>query len=141
MIIPSVGIVAFKDQQVLLVRHGETAGHITGMYGLPGGRFEEGETAIQAAKREFEEETQLVVAEGGLISFPENMFFAKILRKDGTIKEFSFEIFLCTNFSGEISGTEETQPEWVDINKMNQLNLLPNIKEAVQKALEFRKSL
>lgn len=111
MIIPTVGVVAFKGQQVLLVRHGEAAGHLTGRYGLPGGRFEEGETAVQAAEREFEEETGLTVFEGALVSFPENLFFAKIERKDGTIKEFSFEVFLCTNFSGDISGTEETHPE------------------------------
>lgn len=141
MIIPSVGIVAFKEKSVLLVCHGDAAGHITGTYGLPGGRFEEGETAIQTAKREFEEETGLRVSEGGLTGFPENMFFAKIPRKDGTIKEFSFEVFLCTSFSGDISGTEETHPEWIEIQAMDSLNLLPNIKEAVQRALEYKKSL
>ena len=138
MMIPTVGVVAFKDDSVLLVRHGETAGHITGKYGLPGGRTEEGETPLQAAKREFEEETGLSTTESGMVTFPDNIWHAVIPRKDGTTKEFSFEIFLCKYFQGEIRGTEETMPEWVRLDSVESYDLLPNIASIIKRAKEFK---
>jgi len=37
-IIPTVAVLIIKDDEVLLVKHTEKAGYLTGIYGLPGGR-------------------------------------------------------------------------------------------------------
>lgn len=141
MIIPSVGIVAFKDEKVLLVKHGEAASHVTGTYGLPAGRFEEGETDIQAAKREFEEETGLNINEEDLHEIPGNDFEATMKRSDGTEKTFSWKVFLASKFDGNISGTDETTPEWVDVHKLSMLELLPNVEISIKNCLEYKKEM
>lgn len=64
--IPTVGVLVYRNDEVLLVCHGESAGHLTGVYGLPAGRLGEGESEIEAAVRELEEES-------GLMTSPERL--------------------------------------------------------------------
>ncbi|MEM1401144.1 MAG: NUDIX hydrolase [Pseudomonadota bacterium] len=54
-----VGVVVFRDGQVLLVKRGKPPRQ--GTWALPGGRQEWGETIFQAACREVAEETGLVI--------------------------------------------------------------------------------
>jgi 8-oxo-dGTP diphosphatase len=106
--IPTVGAVLLRDGKVLLIRHGEKAGQLTGVYGLPGGKVELGETHLQTAVRECKEETGLDVLESDMIELPEK-YQATFERKDG-INTFSFTVFLCRSFQGEIVSSEETHP-------------------------------
>jgi len=55
-IIPSVGVLIIEDNKVLLVKHGNKAGHINDIYGLPAGRFEKGEGDEDCTLRELKEE-------------------------------------------------------------------------------------
>jgi ADP-ribose pyrophosphatase YjhB (NUDIX family) len=135
-IVPSVGVVAFNGNKTLLVRNEEKADHLTGTYGLAAGRLEEGESEIDAAYREFHEETGLIAE--SLIEFSDNTYFAAIERKSGEKVNFSFRVFICDVYTGEIHIVdEENTPEWVDVDQLDQLKLLPNIKDAVLKAREF----
>ena len=54
-----VGAVVFKDRQVLLVRRGQAPRK--GLWSLPGGLQEVGETVFAAARREVLEETGLTI--------------------------------------------------------------------------------
>jgi len=135
-IIPSVGILIIKDGKVLLVREEEGSSHLTGMYGIPAGRFEEGEDAKHAAARELEEETGLVCLPDDLVEMP-NKYTATIERKDGTFKTFRKTLFLCKNYSGKIRPGEDTTPVWIEIKKMGKLNLLPNIEKMVHDGMKF----
>lgn len=131
----TVGIVVFnKRREILLVRHTEKAGHLTGTYGLPAGRINSGETAIGAARRELQEETGLKAE--SLIDYPGNVYFAKIQRKHGKIN-FSWHVFICTKFSGEIKVSEETIPEWVEISELDSYNLLANTKQAIEDGKKY----
>ncbi|BBO80633.1 hypothetical protein DSCO28_11990 [Desulfosarcina ovata subsp. sediminis] len=47
---PAVGAVVFKDNAVLLVKRGKAPAH--GMWAIPGGSVQLGETLGQAAERE-----------------------------------------------------------------------------------------
>ena len=133
-------ILVFKEDQVLLVRHGEAADHLTGTYGIPGGRFIEGESVKQAAKRELQEETGLTVDEENLLEFPNNQYTADLERKGGEVKRFTMEVFIGKKFTGELKETDETTPEWIRIDELNKLNLLPNCEKAVKDAKNFLKN-
>ena len=63
--IVGVGGVIFRDSSVLLVKRGQEPGK--GLWSLPGGAVELGETLTHALKREIIEETSLNIEVGGLI--------------------------------------------------------------------------
>ncbi|MCC5847636.1 MAG: 8-oxo-dGTP diphosphatase [Verrucomicrobia bacterium] len=95
-----------RDGQILLIekKRGLGQGKING----PGGRFEPGETALQCAIRETEEE--LCVTPTGL----QNRGLLRFQFKDG----YSLEahIFSATDCMGEAMETEEAVPRWTPID-------------------------
>ncbi|NTU46534.1 NUDIX hydrolase [Candidatus Roizmanbacteria bacterium] len=134
--VPSVGVVVMNrnKSRVLLVKHKESADHLTGTYGLPAGRFiPSEESAEHAAVRELEEETGLKTTVKDLVRIPA-VYHATIQRKNGLVS-FSFVVFLCQNYSGELSSFNETIPEWKQVDEIKNLPLLPNIEKIIQEAL------
>lgn len=129
--IPTVGILIIKENKVLLVKHGERASHITGVYGWPGGRYEEGESPRQAAVRELFEETGLKTSEEDLIEVHYDLGEVTLERKNGLIQTFTATLFLCEDYEGDLQGNEETIPEWVAIEELEKYHLLPNTKRVV----------
>lgn len=135
--ITTVGALAFDGDKVLLVKHGEAAHHLIGVYGLPGGRLTLGEDLLEAVTREFQEETGLVPEKSTMEKIP-TIYKAEIMRKGGEILRTSWNVFVVTDYSGELKGSDETSPEWVRIDGMSQLNLLPNTIEVVNEGLKIR---
>lgn len=136
--IPTVAVLIIDYGKVLLVKHTEKAGHLTGTYGFPSGRIDESETEKKAAVRELLEETGLRTKENNLIEFPKNFYVADLERKGGNTLKFAWRVFLCREYKGEIKESDESIPEWVDIDKMDNYNLLPNIKNATLAGLKFK---
>lgn len=132
--IPTIGVLVFQNNKVLLVKHTPKAEHLTGVYGLPSGRLKENETFIDAASREIEEETGLKVDVKDLIPL-KTIFHAQIPRKSGEIAKMSWNVFVAIKYNGKVKPSDETTPEWIDINKVDQLPLLPNIKKAISEGL------
>ncbi|MBY0562773.1 MAG: NUDIX hydrolase [Hyphomonadaceae bacterium] len=62
---PGVGVVCFRNDQVLLVKRGQPP--LEGRWSLPGGRIEWGERAADAALRELKEETSCEAELVGLV--------------------------------------------------------------------------
>jgi ADP-ribose pyrophosphatase YjhB (NUDIX family) len=137
-IIPSVAGILIRDGRILLVRHEKQALHLTGMYGLPGGRITDGENDIEAIAREFKEETGLSVIKKDFLHFADNYYVAKIPRKGGTVDTFGWTVFKVKNFSGELKAGPETTPEWIEISMLSALEaegkLLPNTIKAIKAA-------
>lgn len=67
-----VGAVIQLDGRVLLIRRANEPGK--GLWSIPGGLVEVGETVRDAAKREVEEETGIAVELGDLIDVIDNIF-------------------------------------------------------------------
>ncbi|HVT00972.1 MAG TPA: NUDIX hydrolase [Patescibacteria group bacterium] len=139
-ITPSAAALVIDNNFVLLVRHEDGADHITGVYGLPSGRVEEGETEIEAARRELEEESGLKADVSDLSEFEGNYYQAKIPRKDGSIVNFGWKVFRVSKWSGDLGSRDgHTTPEWVDIDTLGDLEekgqLLPNTINAVNASL------
>ncbi len=134
--IQTVGVIILRGDEVLLVKHGEKAGHLTGVYGFPSGRVEPNETEEKAAGRELEEETGLKAE--SLKEFSNNFYLGDLPRKNGEILKATFRVFLCNEYSGELTATEETKPEWVKISSLDSYWLLPHVKEAIEGAQKVK---
>ncbi len=137
--ISTVAALAIKNDKVLLVRHGEAAHHLSGVYGLPGGRLDQGETLLEGAAREFQEETGLIPEKSSMIEIP-TVYEADIPRKGGEVMYTYWHVYLVKEFKGEILNTtdvDETIPEWIDIDKISNLNLLPNTQNVIKEAQEI----
>ena len=128
----TVAALAFKNNEVLLVKHGEAAHHLTGVYGLPGGRLDHpGESLLDGAAREFQEETGLVPDKSSMMQIP-TVYEAEIPRKNGEILYTSWNVFLVKKFWGKLVSTDETVPGWIEIDKISNLNLLPNTEDVIK---------
>ncbi len=138
-IIKTAGVLLFQDNKVLMVRHGAMAGHLNDTYGIPAGRIEPGESSIDAAVRELFEETNLKTEARFLVKVPEE-YTAAIERKDGSIKNYSVDSFLCMSWDGELKANEQTIPLWVDIDEVDILTLLPNVKKIIFDALKLKQN-
>ncbi len=131
-----VGIIIIKDNKVLLVKHGDAASQLTGIYGFPAGRIEKDEEEKKAAVRELFEETGLRTEEEDLVVYPQNRYTANLKRKNGIVPS-RYRVFYCKRYHGTLRATSETEPEWVAIKDIDQLNLLPNVSNAIEDWLTF----
>jgi 8-oxo-dGTP pyrophosphatase MutT (NUDIX family) len=137
--IEAAAAIAIVNDKVLLVEEGEGSSHITGMLGIPSGRVKPGESTVEAALREFEEETGLQAEIGDIEEFPGNLFQADIPRKGGQIKRYNWHVYRIKRFSGKILETaDNVKPIWTEISQLEELHrqgkLLPNVFNAVQAA-------
>jgi 8-oxo-dGTP diphosphatase len=94
-----------RDDEVLLI-HKKT-GLGSGKVNAPGGHIEEGETALEAAVRETEEEVGLKTDN---LEYSGELYFHFLdgLRLKGTV-------YLCKEFSGKLIETDEALPFWCSI--------------------------
>lgn len=136
-VVPTVGALVFRYNEVLLVRHKKGASHLADTYVLPSGRIKEDEGEKEAAIRELQEETALKTTIDNMVEYPGNLYHASIKRKGGEIVNFSWRVFIVKAFSGEPKASEETSPEWINVNQLEAYNLLPNVSRAVQDGLKF----
>jgi 8-oxo-dGTP pyrophosphatase MutT (NUDIX family) len=111
----TAGIVAYKDDSVLLVRHTEKSRLPSGIYGFPAGRVERREEAIDTAIRELFEETGLVTFHQYL--HPLQKRYSTIRTKSGAEK-FDFQPYYCNIYSGEEKSSDKTIPEWVRLKDL-----------------------
>jgi ADP-ribose pyrophosphatase YjhB (NUDIX family) len=126
-----VGGIAFDDQgRVLLIQRGQPPGE--GLWTVPGGRLELGETLEQGCAREVREETGLDVEVGALVEVVERIL------PEGDRVGFHFVIldYLVTVRGGELSpATDVSDARWCDQQQLDTLPLTRGLRPVLAKAL------
>jgi 8-oxo-dGTP diphosphatase len=120
----------WRGEQVLLIKRGKAPGK--GLWSLPGGKIEIGETSEAAAVRELFEETQVVA---NLVS---SMGPFEVWR-DGVLI-YSITCFAGHYVSGEAgAGSDAADVAWVYPQALAGLELAPNIAQAIAESAKVLK--
>jgi ADP-ribose pyrophosphatase YjhB (NUDIX family) len=129
---PIVGAAAIvlRDDQVLLVQRGREPAK--GLWGLPGGMLELGETIAAGVRREVLEECGIEVAVGPLAGVFEPM------QRDETGRlRYHYVVldYLATYVSGELRAADDADDaRWVELDKLDLLPMSVETKAMIKKA-------
>ena len=117
--VPCVGALAYDaDDRLLLIRRGNEPGR--GLWSVPGGRVEPGESHAEAVVREMSEETGLVVEPGALV---------------GTVRRGPYLIadYRCAVVGGTLrAGDDATDARWCDAGALASLPLVPLLYDTLR---------
>ena len=120
-----VGAVVLDEDRVLLVRRGQEPQK--GLWSIPGGGLELGETLEEGARREAREETGLDVR---ILRFLGT--FERILRDDAGEVEFHYVLadYLCEPAGGDLrAGDDADRAEWFRRDEIDDLPTTPSAGE------------
>jgi ADP-ribose pyrophosphatase YjhB (NUDIX family) len=121
--VPCVGAVVVHEGRLLVVRRGHDPGR--GLWSVPGGRVEAGETLARACAREVLEETGLVVEVGALVGTVE--------RPSGEGATYVIDDLECAVVgpSTPRAGDDADDVRWVDREELEQLPLVDLLLETL----------
>ena len=122
-VIPCVGAVVTDGQgRLLMIKRGHEPG--AGLWSIPGGRIEPGETDAEALVREMLEETGLTVQVGRLIGSVQRPGL------DGTV--IDIRDYAATVTGGTLRpGDDAADARWVDMAEMGSLEITEGLIEAL----------
>ncbi|PZS17861.1 MAG: NUDIX hydrolase [Acidimicrobiales bacterium] len=115
-----VGAVAVQDDSLLLIRRGH--GPAAGMWAVPGGRVEAGETLAEAVVREVAEETGLEAMCDALIGWVERIQGDRHL----VILDFAVTVLDPRQL---IAGDDAAEAAWVPLSSVAGLDLVDGMAE------------
>ena len=129
----AVGAFVFKDDRILLVQRGQSPAK--GLWAIPGGSMELGETLQEAAEREIREETGLV------IKAREPVFTFDVIERDDTGRiRYHYVIvdMLAEYVSGILQpGDDARDARWVSAREMGNLEVSRKTREVLAKQFDF----
>ena len=124
----AVGAFVFKDDRILLVQRGQSPAK--GLWAIPGGSMELGETLQEAAEREIREETGLV------IKAREPVFTFDVIERDdsGRIRyHYVIVDMLAEYVSGTLQpGDDARDARWVSAQEMGNLEVSRRTREVLE---------
>lgn len=115
-----VGAVAVQDDSLLLIRRGH--GPAAGMWAVPGGRVEAGETLAEAVVREVAEETGLEAMCDALIGWVER------IQGDRHLVILDFAVTVLDPHQ-PIAGDDAAEAAWVPLSSVPGLDLVEGMAE------------
>jgi len=118
--VPAVGVVCFRDDQVLLIRRGTPPKQ--GEWSLPGGRIEPGEPVRVAALRELLEETGVQARLLGLVDVVDAIFENRA--GDLITRHYVLVDFLAEWSSGEpVAGDDAADARFFHLSELSSLEM------------------
>ncbi|MCB2190959.1 MAG: NUDIX hydrolase [Deltaproteobacteria bacterium] len=131
-----VGAVVLAGEQVLLVKRGAEPSR--GIWSIPGGGVEVGESLAQACAREVAEETAIEVRVGPMVEVIE-----RILRDPQGRVEYHYVLidFLCYAQPMEpMAGDDAADALWAGLDSLDGFSLTPDTQRVILKAATMAKS-
>ena len=129
----AVGAVVIRENEILLVKRGHPPGE--GLWAIPGGRVELGETLQEAAEREIREET------GVVIRAKEPVYAFDVIECDAQ-KHIRFHYvivdLLADYISGEPNpGSDACDARWIAHPELDELALSTNTRKFLKEEIKF----
>jgi 8-oxo-dGTP diphosphatase len=127
-----VGAIIVENGRVVLVKRGHPP--LAGEWSIPGGVLELGETVRQAAIREAEEETGLMVEPGELLGV-----FDRVVRDLGNRVRYHYVLidFLCRRVSRELAASGDADDaQWFTWAEVSKLPLPQDTADVIRKGFE-----
>ncbi|MEM7661543.1 MAG: NUDIX hydrolase [Pseudomonadota bacterium] len=130
-IIPAVGVVCFRGEDVLLIRRGQPP--MSGAWSLPGGRIEFGERAEDAALRELKEETGINAELCGLVDVVDGIFTSR--RSGDVTRHYLLCDYAARWSSGEpVAGDDAADAVFVPMSRLGELDLWEETRRIIDAA-------
>lgn len=132
----AVGAVVIKGNKVLLVQRGKAPSD--GLWAIPGGRIEIGESLQEAAEREILEETGVIIQAGDPIHTMDI-----IVRDESERVKYHYVIvdLLADYVSGEPrAGDDARDVAWVGPGDLSRLPLNENTRQVLETVFGFRET-
>ena len=108
----AVRVFAFQDNKVVCIKYKKIN---QGYLDIPGGKIEDGETEIDACKREFIEETGMTINDLTCIGTTEVIY-------PELNKKFVLKTYVANQVSGEPQDFDENESFWLPINQLRNEN-------------------
>jgi 8-oxo-dGTP diphosphatase len=127
-----VGAVIIENARVVLVKRAHPP--LQAQWSIPGGVLEVGELVCQAAVREAQEETGLIVEAGELLGV-----YDRVLRNAEKRVQYHYVLidFLCRRISGELrAGSDAAEVRWFRQQELPALNLAEDTLDVIGKGFE-----
>jgi 8-oxo-dGTP pyrophosphatase MutT (NUDIX family) len=121
----TVHLLFFRGEQVLLLRRFNT-GYADGLYSVPAGHLDGGETVLAAARREAEEET-------GLRLDPDQMAFSSVIHRMEDQERVDFFVHVL-EWQGEPVNTEPDKCDelrWANVDDLPE-SVIPYVRAAIE---------
>jgi 8-oxo-dGTP diphosphatase len=123
--IPAIGVsgIVFNEQHsVLLIKRNQPPA--LGLWSIPGGKLEAGETLVEACRREVKEETGMDIRVVSMVAVVER----KIDRFHYVIVDFLAELeSVCS--ATPVAQTDVSEARWVSMQQLDDFELVPGLKE------------
>lgn len=129
-----VGAIILKGDRVLLVERGKEP--LKGVWSIPGGALETGETLAEGLRREAREELGLEVEVGELVEV-----FERITRDAEGRVEYHFVLadYLCKVMGGSLRAADDAaDARWVERSELGGLRLTAGTANVIEKAFRLR---
>jgi len=130
-----VGALIYEGDRILMAQRGKPP--LQGLWSLPGGLVETGESLEDAVRREVREETGMVVRPTGVLEI-----FERIMRDAAGAAEYHYVLidYVCAVSGGELrAGDDACKVEWVRRRDLKKLAITEGTLAVIEKGFRKRR--